>query len=74
MVKCPICSSEGWDLVFDFYCSSQDCQNYNKKAEVDNKKEFKTEYRKCSTSKEIIDVYRKYFPNKLSKFYCGAKI
>lgn len=28
--KCPLCSSEGVDLVFKFYCYNNSCRNYHK--------------------------------------------
>jgi hypothetical protein len=28
MSKCPLCGSDGDDLVFKFYCSNSGCRNY----------------------------------------------
>lgn len=30
LTHCPICGSRGEDVVFDFYCSNNECQNYRK--------------------------------------------
>lgn len=31
MLNCPLCSSPGDDLVFNFYCSNENCNNYRDK-------------------------------------------
>ena len=36
MSKCPVCGSKGWDLVFNFYCSNQICQNFKQKCADEN--------------------------------------
>jgi hypothetical protein len=28
MKKCPLCGCDGDDLIFNFYCSNIDCENY----------------------------------------------
>ena len=30
MSICPVCGSNGEDLIFKFYCSNPNCQNYDK--------------------------------------------
>jgi len=41
--KCPICGSQGEDLIFAFYCSNENCQNYKRILEKDFKKENNAE-------------------------------
>ena len=38
MAQCPICSAVGEDLVFKFYCSNLNCQNFYKSCQVKENK------------------------------------
>lgn len=57
-MKCPVCGSDGDDLVFNFYCSNPHCQNFHQSFLIDLKpisSEFKCDKGSgCESNEECI--------------------
>lgn len=55
MEKCPICGSSGKDMVFAFYCSNKECQNFKQDEGVSQ-----TCSDNIDDSDDYLDVYSVY--------------
>lgn len=58
MEKCPICGSSGKDMVFAFYCSNKECQNFN--TTQDEEVEVNKTSNNIDDSDDYLDVYSVY--------------